>query len=258
MKVVVARDRDGRVRAAVEEVTGGKRLDRDPPELPGLAEATGREGVVAVAVRRGPEVGPVEPEAPLVGEARRDEALAREVGGGEARHRRPAGMEALGPGSFLQELHAPRGGAEGDPLGHRELSRVEPEEPARPEGAAEGADEAGRVKALAVEPTPWHRADAGPRLHRDHVGGNHVGAGRAEPLAERKGAGKRARGRVDDPRHMGVVVVEAVDEEPVRHRRVPEGETPRVADDGHSVPVRGRVAGCPWPRPGPGERLEPP
>ena len=87
------------------------------------------------------------------------------------------------------------------------------------------------MEALAVEAAPRHRADAGPRLHRDHVGGDHLLAGCAEALAEGEGAGEGARGRVDDPRHVGVVVVEAMDKKPVRHRRVPQGEPPWMTDD---------------------------
>ena len=248
-EVVPARDRDGRVRAAVEEMAGGKRLDRDPLQLPGLAEAARRERMVARLVPLPAEVGPVEAETPLVGQARRDEARAREVGGGEPRHRRPAGVEALGPGPLLQELHAPRGGAEGDPLGHDEPPRAEPEEPPRPEGAAERAHEAGRVEALAMEAAPRDRADAGPRLHRDHVGGDHVLPGGAEAFAEREDAGEGARRRMDDARHVGVVVVEAVDEQPVGHRRIAEGEPPGMTDD-RRLPVAARAGA------GAGERFD--
>ena len=80
-EVVGGGDRDGRIRAAVEEMAGGERLDRDPFELPRLAEAARRERVVALIVALPAEVRPVEPETPLVGPARRDEPRAREVGG---------------------------------------------------------------------------------------------------------------------------------------------------------------------------------
>ena len=100
------------------------------------------------------------------------------------------------------------------------------------------------MKALAVEAAPRDRGDAGPRLHRDHVRGHHVGAGRAETLPERERAGEGARGRVDDPRHVGVVVVEAVHEEPVRHRRIAKGKPARMADDRRLTFRRARGAGA--------------
>ena len=51
------------------------------------------------------------------------------------------------------------------------------------------------------------------------------------------------------PGQMGVVVVEAVHEEPVRHRRVAKGKPARMADDGRFAGVGGR-------RVSPGERLD--
>ena len=249
VEVVIACDRDGRVRAAVQEMAGGKGLDRDPVELPGLAETGRRERVVAAVTRPRAEVAAEEPETPFVGQAGRDETLAREIGRREARHRRPAGVEPLGPCTVRQELHAPGRGAERNPLRHDELPRIEPEQAARPERAGERPDDPGRMEALPVEAAARHRADAGPRLHRDHVGGDHRGAGCAEPFAERQRAGKGARRRVDDARDVGIVVVEAVDEEPVRHRRIAKREPSRMTDDGSSARGRGREIDA-------GERLD--
>ena len=226
-------------------MAGRVRLDADAQHLPVLAEAGGAHRPVDLRIVGAVER--VEAEAPLVGLGRALEPLLGEGRGADPGDRRPAGVHPLGPRAVIQELQAARGHAERDALGVGELRLGHAREPACGQRGPEHADHAGGMEAQAVEPALGGGGDPGCALDGREIGHERLPPRGAVALAGGQHRRHRARRGVDHAADVGVVVVEAVDEESVHLSGIAQRQRRRHPDDGI-----GPVAGEPVDR---GQRL---
>ena len=189
----------------------------------------------------------IEAEAPLVGLGRALETLLGEGCGADPGDGRPAGVHPLGPGAVIEELQAAGRHAERDALGVCKLRLGHAREPACGERSPEHADHAGGVEAQAMEAALGGGGDPRRAFDGREIGHERLAPRGAVPLAGGQHRGHRARRGMDHAADVGVVVVEAVDQESVHLRRVAQRQRRRHPDDGI-----GPVAGEPVDR---GQRL---
>ncbi len=143
----------------------------------------------------------------LAGEQRRHDAAARRIA--------DAGVLGRGRQVFDQS----RGQACGDPERIGAAIRVEPEQPGGRRCRSEHAAGRGDVPAAGVVPGRHRQSDPAGDFAADRKRLQHVAAGAAAPLRQRQGGGGHRRGRMDDGRQMGVVVIEQVDRDRIDERR---------------------------------------
>ena len=117
------------------------------------------EAVLALQHRAGPE-----------------KALAPEQRRAQARLRRPAGMQTLGPGALGEVLDDAGRQAAGDAERAGQLRRRQAEGRADAGRRAERADHRGRMEAGAVDRGRRDQREAAHQLGPDHVAAQHVGA----------------------------------------------------------------------------------
>ena len=99
--------------------------------------------------------------------ARADEPAARQQRRADARLRRPAGMQPLGPGAFGEIFDDAAGHAAGDAERIDDLSGVEAQRGADAGGRAHRAEDRGRMKAGLVYRLRHHEAQAAKHLGAD-------------------------------------------------------------------------------------------
>ena len=220
--------RDGGVDAGMAVAAGGIGLHRGVHQLELVAEAL--QGALRRRVRG---IGPEEAGLAFEGLGGAAEALARQGRGGEAVHRAPADLEALGPGAVGQELQAAGGLGQGDAEGVLHALGIQPEDPGGGGGGTEGAAGGGRVVAavVVVAAGQGQRKAAGHliagddgREHGAAVGTDHLGRG------QRGGDDRGAR--VQGAGGVGVVEVEAMRQGAVQQRRAGRGVAGGIAEDG--------------------------
>ena len=145
-------ERQRRIRNCMIEVTAGIRLQRNIAEFPQFAEcfraARGKTGW-----RLATQIGAEQAKAAFISRRRRLEARARKCCCGNAANARPAGMNALGPGTIFKKLKRPRRHGKNDTLRCRHLRRRCARKPPGGERCAKGANHACRVKAKLVKGT---------------------------------------------------------------------------------------------------------
>src|SRR5471032_3277136 len=112
---------------------------------------------------------------------------------------------------------------------------VEPEQARGGQRAAERAGESCRVKTGLVEAALRNSTYSRGDFHRTKIGGEKIGAARVLALAETKHAGQGAGGRMDHAACVGVVEIEAMDQNTVQEHRVAHGETFRMREDRRSA-----------------------
>jgi hypothetical protein len=155
---------DGGVRAAVYEMADRIGLERGITKMPDLAESACecREIDLFGSTLK---VGVEEAELSLIDARRADEAMLCEARRRDARDRRPARVEALGPGALFQEDLNPGGRAAGDALCCGQLLRIELQQFSCGDSRCKVGNETGRVKADVVKSAFDGGADAnrGPR-----------------------------------------------------------------------------------------------
>ena len=157
-----------------------------------------------------PAEGSVEAVGALEDRARAREAGLREVRRHHARMRRPAGVQALGPGAVGQVLDNPARLAAAEPERRGELGRGQAEEPPGGGGGAERAAERGRVEAAPVERARAGPSDGGHDLDAGDERGQHLAAGSVAGFPHGEGRRRAAGAGVDDGLLQRVVVVEPV------------------------------------------------
>ena len=191
--------------------------------------------------------------------ARAEKALAPEQGRAQARLRRPAGVQPLGPGALGEVLDDPRCHAAGDAERIGQLPRRQAERSTDPGGGAERADHRGRMEAGAMDRGRRDQREAAHQLGADDVAAQQVGARAAVALGggehrrqhHRAGMHRRAleavvevlamrRGAVDEGSAGGIQAA-AMAERGARALGVPGRE--RGADV-----VRARARRCTGPR----------
>ena len=234
---VLVAQRLRRIAQRVDQMAGRVGLDADAQHLPVLAEAGGAHRPVDLRIVGAVER--VEAEAPLVGLGRAPETLLGQGRSADPANRRPAGVHPLGPGAVVQELQAARRHAERDALGVRELRLGHAGEPAGGQRRAEHADHAGGVEAQTMEAALRRSGDPRRALDGHEIGFQHRATRGAVPLAGGHHRRHRARRGVDHAADVGVVVVEAVDQEAVHLRGIAQRQPRRHPDDGIG-PVAGK------------------
>ena len=140
----------------------GIRLEGQRLRHPARAEIAGQRGVVAFG-----RVGEAVEEAvhPFEHRARPDETFAPEQRRAQARLRRPARMQALGPGAFREIFDDAARHRAGDAERIDDLARFKPERRADAGGGGHGAEHGGGMKARLVHGLRHH--DAEPADHLD-------------------------------------------------------------------------------------------
>ena len=142
--------------------------------------------------------------------ARADEAVLRQQGRAQPGLRRPAGMQALGPGALGEILDDPRRHAAGDAQRIDDLASIQAEGCAHADRRPHGAEHGGGVEAGPVDQPRRHEAQAAQGLcpHRDAEESRLPGP--CVPLAGRQHRGHDHRAGVHGTALEGIVEVLAV------------------------------------------------
>ncbi len=208
-------------------------LDRDArgEELPGAAEPVKRRLEPPGASERG--------DIPLLALERRlgcGQPLAGELRGEDPVPRRVP--RVIGLGHRAEVLLEPRGVRGGDREGVARLDHVEPQEPRRRCGAAEGTDRGRRVPAASVVLGIERGAESRADLEADDVGERHGAPVGRLGLSRREGGRQERHARVPHQREVRVVEVVRVPGRAVGERGPPGGGHEPGAHDGR----QGRAA----------------
>ena len=208
----------GAIDVRLRHGSAGVRLERQRVRHPAGAEIARQRLVVAMG-----GVGKTveQPMHALEHRARADKSLPRQQRGANARLRRPAGMQPLGPGAFGEIFDDAAGHAAGNPERIHNLPGIETERGADAGRRPHRAEDRGRVKAGLVDRLRHHQAQpaqhfgadrdpdqrhaaigivplaGGQHRRHDHRAGMHRAAleGVVEILAMRRGAVDEGRPR---------------------------------------------------------------
>ncbi len=222
--------RDGRIRAAMNEVADRVRLDRRLRQTPPGPES-GQEGRLVHLGRVLLEMRLEQAEPTFIRPGGPHEAGGREMGRGYSGHGGPRRVQSFRPCSLFEEDLDARGRARGNSLGRDQLVDVQSKQFSGDEAGAEMRHDAGRVE-TGVMKAPGHRgADPDCRLHSGNIGDEQGSSVEVQVLTERQRARQAGGRRVNDADKMGIVEIEPVNQNAIRQGRVAHGKTLRTADD---------------------------
>ena len=103
---------------------------------------------------------------------------------------------------------------------HRRAIGIEAQNPRRCQRAAEGADQSGRMKADLMKAAFGDRTQSCRNFHRSYIGRQQGSAVHVCTIGQRQRTRKAAGGRMDHSAGMGVVEVEAMDEDTIHEHGV--------------------------------------
>ena len=133
---------------------------------------------------------------------------------------RPPRVEAFGACALFQKLQGPSGHRQGDALGLHGLRLVQSPQASRRDHATKNTGHCCGVKTRFVKHATSHHAHAGGHLHAGHISQQQILTGAVLLASDAESGGKHRCSGMDHAAGVGVVVIQAMDQQAIDQGRI--------------------------------------